>query len=226
NYMIEKKISKYNPFSDKVFNVNTDKKIVLVIGQVEDDASIKYGGFDMTNLNLLQEVYEKRKDEYIIFKPHPDVLAGNRKGNIEDKIVFKYADFVAKDISLPALLDVVDEVHTITSLSGFEGIIRGKNVYTYGMPFYAGWGLTNDKFKCERRKRKLSVNELVAGALILYPIYISPKTLKFCEPEVMIEELEEIKKRYNNDYVYRLLTDIRNNIFRKVQLIGKVIVGE
>ncbi|WP_456478937.1 capsular polysaccharide export protein, LipB/KpsS family, partial [Nautilia sp.] len=120
-------------------------------------------------------------------------------------------------------LDVCDEVHTITSLSGFEGIIRGKEVYTYGMPFYAGWGLTIDEKKCERRKRKLSVNELVAGAYILYPRYISPKTGKFCEVEVLIKDIEELKNKYNNDMIYRLLTDFRNNIFRKIQTAGKLL---
>ncbi len=222
-YLIEKKISKYNIHKDKKLSFNIDKKIVLIVGQVEDDASIIYGGSSMSNLELLKKVYEKRKDEYIIYKPHPDVVAGNRKGNIPKNEALKYANEVIEDISLPSLLDVCDEVHTITSLSGFEALIRGKKVYTYGMPFYAGWGLTIDEKKCKRRKRKLSIEELIAGAYIIYPRYISVKTNKFCEVEVLIEELEELKKRYNNDNIYKLLTNIRNNFFRKIQLVGKVL---
>ncbi|WP_456488579.1 capsular polysaccharide biosynthesis protein [Caminibacter pacificus] len=224
NYLIEKKISKYNIHKDKKLKFNTDKKIVLVVGQVEDDASIIYGGNKMTNLELLRKVYEKRKNEFIIYKPHPDVLAGNRKGNIPKKEALKYADEVIEDVSLPSLLEVCDELHTITSLSGFEALIRDKDVYTYGMPFYAGWGLTIDEKKCERRKRKLSIHELIAGAYILYPRYISPKTGKLCEVEILIKELDELKNRYNNDNIYKLLTDIRNNFFRKIQLIGKAIL--
>ena len=222
-YLIEKKISKYNIHKDKKLNFKTDKKIVLVVGQVEDDASIIYGGDGMSNLELLKKVYEKRKDEFIIYKPHPDVLAGNRKGNIPKEVVLKYANKVIEDISLPSLFEVIDEVHTITSLSGFEALIRDKKVYTYGMPFYAGWGLTVDEKRCKRRKRKLSIEELIAGAYIIYPRYISPKTGKFCEVEILIEELEALKNRYNNDIVYRLLTNIRNNFFRKIQLAGKVL---
>ncbi len=224
-YLIEKKISKYNIHKDKKISFNTDKKIVLVVGQVEDDASIIYGGDGMSNLELLKKVYEKRKDEYIIYKPHPDVLAGNRKGNIPNNEALKFANEVIEDISLPSLLDVCDEVHTITSLSGFEALIRGKKVYTYGMPFYAGWGLTIDERKCERRKRKLNVEELIAGAYIIYPRYISPKNNKFCEVEVLIKEIEELKNRYNNDVIYYLLTLIRNNIIRKIQSVGKVLAG-
>ena len=221
-YLIEKKISKYNIYKDKKLSFNTNKKIVLVIGQVEDDASIIFGGDDMSNLELLKKVYEKRKDEFIIYKPHPDVMAGNRKGNILKKEALKYANEIIENISLPSLLEVCDEVHTITSLSGFEALIRDKKVYTYGMPFYAGWGLTIDEKKCKRRKRKLSIEELIAGSYILYPRYISPKTGKFCEVEVLIEEIEELKYRYNNDIVYKLFTNIRNNFFRKIQLIGKL----
>ena len=222
-YLIEKKISKYNIHKDKKLSFNIDKKIVLIVGQVEDDASIIYGGSSMSNLELLKKVYEKRKDEYIIYKPHPDVVAGNRKGNIPKNEALKYANEVIEDVSLPSLLEACDEIHTITSLSGFEALIRGKEVYTYGMPFYAGWGLSVDEKKCKRRKRKLSIEELIAGAYIIYPRYISVKTNKFCEVEVLIEELEELKKRYNNDNIYKLLTNIRNNFFRKIQLVGKVL---
>jgi len=223
NFLIEKKISKYNIYKDKKLSFSTDKKIVLVIGQVEDDASIIYGGDRMSNLELLKKVYEKRKDEFIIYKPHPDVIAGNRKGNISKDEALKYANEIIEDVSLPSLLEVSDEVHTITSLSGFEALIRGKKVYTYGIPFYAGWGLTIDEKECKRRKRKLSIEELIAGAYILYPRYISPKTGKFCEIEVFIKEIEELKNRYNNDKFYRFLIDLRSFIFRKIQLIGKLI---
>jgi len=224
DYLIEKKISKYNIHKDKKIKFNTDKKIVLVVGQVEDDASIIYGGNKMTNLELLKKVYEKRKDEYIIYKPHPDVVAGNRKGHIPKSEALKYAKEVIEDISLPSLLEVCDELHTITSLSGFEALIREKKVYTYGMPFYAGWGLTIDEKKCKRRKRNLTLNELIAGAYILYPRYISPKKERFCEVEVLIKEIEELKNRYNNEIIYRLFTDLRNNISRKIQLIGKALL--
>ena len=53
-----------------------------------------------------------------------------------------------------SLISLVDEVHTITSLVG--QIRHRKKVITYGLPFYAGWGLTEDRISCPRRKRKLS----------------------------------------------------------------------
>ncbi len=46
------------------------------------------------------------------------------------------------------------------------------------MPFYAGWGLTNDKQHCSRRKAQLNLNELVAAAIILYPRYFNWDTMQ------------------------------------------------
>jgi len=219
NYLIENKLSKYNIHQDKDLSFDTHKKIVLVIGQVEDDASIKYGGDGMSNLELIQKVYEKKSDEYIIYKPHPDVEAGNRKGKIDRDIVLGYVDEIVDDVSLPSLLDVCDEVHTITSLSGFEALLREKRVYTYGMPFYASWGLTIDDKECARRDRSITLLELIAATYILYPRYISPITGKFCEVEVLVFELDRLKSRYNSDSLYRYFIDSRNYISRKTQLL-------
>jgi len=225
-YLIEKKLSKYNIHKDKSIVFNTDKRIILVIGQVEDDASIKYGGDGMSNLELLKKVYQKREGKYIIYKPHPDVEAGNRKGKIDKNTVLKYATEFITDVSLPSLLEVSDEVHTITSLSGFEALIRGKKVYTYGMPFYAGWGLTIDEKNCTRRDKKISLLELVAATYIIYPRYINPDTNKFCEVEVLISALEKQKNRYNNNLLYKSFINIRNFISRKIQFMIKLILGD
>jgi capsular polysaccharide export protein len=93
------------------------------------------------------------------------------------------------DISMREMLPAVDEVHVLTSLAGFEALLRGRGVTCYGQPFYAGWGLTNDKVPVERRSRRLSLSMLVAGALILYPTYVSRATGRFITPEQAVDEL-------------------------------------
>ncbi|QCT94715.1 capsular polysaccharide biosynthesis protein [Caminibacter mediatlanticus TB-2] len=223
DYLINNKISKYNIFSYKKLNIKTNKKIIFVPGQVEDDASIIYGANGMSNLELLQKVRKNNRDAFIIFKPHPDVVVGNRIGNIDKDIALKYCDLIIDKISIDSILEICDEVHTMTSLVGFEALIRGKKVYTYGIPFYSNWGLTIDEKKLQRRKRKLTIEELIAGAYIIYPRYIHPKTFKFCEVEVLISELEKIKKLYNSNLIYRYFTNIRNYLSRKSQLILRLI---
>ena len=230
--LVTEGISKYNISNSKkniseILNLDRiNRHIVLVPGQVEDDASVIYGAENMSNEKLLIEVKKARSDSFIIYKPHPDVVAGNRKGEVSKDILENCCDIVIEDISISDILDICDEVHTMTSLVGFEALLRRKSVFTYGIPFYAGWGLSSDKKRCERRCRRLSVEELVYGTLILYPRYISPKSGLLCEAEETLEELAKVKRRYNNDSIYRIKTDIRNRISRYAQRLMKVVGGE
>ncbi|EAV9750723.1 capsular polysaccharide biosynthesis protein, partial [Campylobacter jejuni] len=176
--LLENRFSKYNGLKheDLKINAKIGQKIILIPAQVEDDASMILGGFGLSTLDLLKEVRAKNQDAYIIFKPHPDVLSGNRVGLKDETLILEFCDEIVKDCSIDSAIKIADEIHTITSTSGFDALLRAKKVFAYGMPFYAGWGLTKDKYRCERRTRKLSLEELVAGALIAYPRYINPKT--------------------------------------------------
>jgi len=152
------------------------RTVVLVPGQVEDDASIRLGCTTVrTNLALLQAVRAARPNAFIVYKPHPDVASGNRKGRVALQAARQWANHIETTLSVVSCIDAVDEVHTMTSLSGFDALLRGRRVVTYGQPFYAGWGLTEDRAEqataFERRTRRLSLDELVAGALLHYPIY-------------------------------------------------------
>jgi len=162
---------------------------VLVPGQVEDDASILTGAAGLrSNADLLRLVRRERPDAQIIYKPHPDVTAGLRAGALAE--AEKLADLVATDADISALLDAVDEVWTITSLTGFEALLRGVRVTTLGAPFYAGWGLTRDLGEVPRRRRaRPDLAGLVHAALIDYPRYFDPVTGLPCPVEVAMDRL-------------------------------------
>jgi len=163
-------------------------RVVLVAGQVEDDASVQAGGAGVAgNLDLLRRARAAEPDARILFKPHPDVDAGYRRGRIPDTTALTHADAVVRDRGVAALLGEVDAVHVLTSLAGFEALLRGRAVVTHGHPFYAGWGLTHDLAgPVPRRTRRLSLAQLVAGTLILYPRYLDPVTQTPCPPETVL----------------------------------------
>ena len=191
----ENHISKYNLGDTQCVINSNGKEVALVVGQVEKDASIRLGTGDIdTNLKLLQVVRDKFPEAHIIYKPHPDVIAGIRKRGVSEALEKNYYDQIVESGDAIALFDSVDTIHTMTSLVGFEGLLRKKKVYTYGMPFYSGWGLTEDLIKINRRKRVLSLSELVYGALIQYPTYISSESKMYTSPERIIKELIEQKK--------------------------------
>ncbi|NRB01978.1 MAG: capsular polysaccharide biosynthesis protein [Rhodobacteraceae bacterium] len=161
---------------------------VLVVGQVEDDASIRLGTSDVTtNAGLLAAARAARPDDVILYKPHPDVEAGLRIGTVEDTSA---ADLVLENTDIAPLLSAVDEVWTMTSLTGFEALLRGVHVVTLGAPFYAGWGLTEDRGDVPPRRREdISLAGLVHATLIDYPRYLDPVTGAPCPVEVVVDRL-------------------------------------
>lgn len=188
-------ISKYG--QDSTHRQNAEKnarsagrKLVLVTGQVGDDRSVLRGGGGLDNLELLRRARAQEPGATIVFKPHPDVEAGHRKGRIPDPIALEFADEIDRTSSIAALLDRVDAVHVLTSLAGFEALMRGREVVTHGVPFYAGWGLTRDLGAVPaRRTRRRSLDELVAATLILYPRYLDPVTRLPCGPETLVDRI-------------------------------------
>ena len=119
--------------------------VVLVPGQVESDASIAYGAPGVrSNLGLLEAVRARRPGDHLVYKPHPDVLAAKRPGDAGIDAARRWCDEIVTDIPMHRLLERVDEVQVLTSLAGFEALLRGKPVVCHGHPFYAGWGLTDD----------------------------------------------------------------------------------
>lgn len=181
--ILEQGITKYNTGRGEPPRLPKDRTIALVPGQVEDDASVRWGGFGLTTLDLLRAAREARPEAFLIFKPHPDVERGNRPGALPDATALQYADLVLRDFPMGRLLPLVHEVHTLTSQTGFEALLRGVRVCTYGGPFYAGWGLTEDRRVFPRRRARLHLDELVAGALLLYPTYYDWQTRQFCRAE-------------------------------------------
>jgi capsular polysaccharide export protein len=186
--LIHTGLTKYNVGTGRWQGPKTTQKIILVPGQVESDASIRYGAYEIRrNIELLREVRKRNPKAYIVYKPHPDVVAGLRLQTEPDAL--QWCDTVVVNVSMAALLEQVDEVHVITSLTGFEALLRGKTVHCYGQPFYAGWGLTRDHHTHPRRVRKLALDELIAGSLILYPSYVSRETRELASPETVLDEL-------------------------------------
>ena len=195
--LIAARLSKYN--LSGILPDMPDGPRILVPGQVEDDASIRLGaGHIRTNLGLLQAARSLHLNATIIYKPHPDVEAGLRPGAIPDANLRGLADVVARHSDPIQLIEACDEVVTMTSLLGFEALLRGKHVTCLGTPFYAGWGLTEDLGPIPLRRKQAKDGHplprpgllaLAHAALIAYPRYYDPVSRKPCPPEVVLHRL-------------------------------------
>lgn len=177
----------------------TGKPRLLIVGQVEDDLSVQYCGSNIkTNRGLIERVRQDNPDAYLIYKPHPDVEAGLRAGKVDAECL-QQVQAVAHDTAMPDCLAFVDEVHTISSLTGFEALLRDLKVVCYGLPFYAGWGLTTDidtrlvpkadYLLRRKRQTELTLEQLLHCTLIDYPLYRLPAGYGLAQVEQVIDYL-------------------------------------
>lgn len=174
-------ISKYNnnlPLP-KDFLSSNDEKRVLIITQVANDASLEFGlAKDFNTQDLIEDCIRENPDSKIYIKIHPDVLTGRKQSDFKIENLPKNCKIINQNYNPIALLKKFHKVYTKTSGMGFEALILGCECVCYGMPFYAGWGITKDKLKCERRITKRSLEEIFAASFLLYSKYFNPYTKK------------------------------------------------
>lgn len=196
----EQALTKYNVGTRSQLNWRTlaeERRIILVPGQVDDDASVQLGSpFVAGNAALLEAVRAAHPDAFIVFKPHPDVVSGNRRGQVPEKVLNACVDVVETSAGIVDCLDAADAVHVLTSLTGLEALIRSKPVTVWGQPFYAGWGLTTDMHPLARRGRNLPLAALVYATYAWYPTYVDYKTGLCSTPLRMARQLAEERKNY------------------------------
>ena len=191
--------------------VRTSNYSILVVGQVEDDASLIYGQSKIKlNTDLVIQARKEHPTADIYFKPHPDYISNNRRSISEINKIKDICAILDHNISLETIFRNIDHVYTMTSLVGLEALINGLKVTTFGVPFYSNWGLTDDRVKIQRRSKKLSIEELVAGSYFLYPKYLHLESDEFITFEeassyFIFETLKEtnIFELYKSNKLYR-----------------------
>ncbi|HSX75382.1 MAG TPA: capsular polysaccharide biosynthesis protein, partial [Shinella sp.] len=185
--LVRRGVSKYNLGTAADLPVVAGGRLkILVPGQVEKDASIRYGSpVVRSNADLVQAVRALFPGAFVVYKAHPDVVSGLRDGGAEPQ----EADLVVRSGDILQWIGWADRIETMTSLAGFEALLRGKAVGVHGAPFYAGWGLTDDRLPIPRRTRRIDLEALVAESLIRYPLYVHPLSGLACRPEDLVEEI-------------------------------------
>jgi len=195
--ILSARVTKYNTEFHRhlALEVDPERLTILVPGQVESDASIRLGCERVeTNEGLLRKVRATHPTAFVVYKPHPDTLARNRNGHIDAATLRQLCDHVETEVDVIGCIDAVREVHTMTSLAGFDALLRGRRVVAYGRPFYAGWGLTEDRLDIPRRTRSLTLEDLVVGTLLRYPRYWQPEIGAFVSAESVVRRIADTRK--------------------------------
>ena len=212
-------------------NTDCERVIALVVGQVGDDVSVCLGGVGIrSDLELIAEVRKNNPSALIMYKPHPDVVSLNVAATdinvVQRAKAEAIADLTVCDIDIQACLEMVDELHTISSLAGFEALIRGVKVFAYGRPFYSGWGLTVDMAGVERRGRHLTKQALVHAVLIDYPRYMDYESGCFITVEQALNSIGKIKQQSGAAKTQAIPSSKLRRVYLKLRnLTGSLIYG-
>ena len=173
---------------------------VLVIDQTRGDASVRASGADRARfLEMLFVAREENPGARIVLKTHPETGAGYRAGHFRPEDAQGDITLFDAPASPWTLLDGATAVYTVSSQMGFEAILAGHRPRVFGLPFYAGWGLTEDEILIPRRRRKLTRAQLCAGAMILYPRWYDPFQDRICEIEDVLGTLEARARAWRDD---------------------------
>ena len=201
--IVSNKISKYNHqpiFTPKIGRDGVNK--VLVIDQSYGDFSIIRGMADESTFEkMLKSAIEDNPESDILVKTHPDTIAGKKAEKNGYYQELKEHDNIYK-VTFPinpySLLEVCDKVYVCSSQFGLEALMAGKEVHVFGMPFYAGWGLTIDAQHLERRTNKRTLEELFYIFYCMYTHWVDPD--KGCETTIdaVIDKMIRLRTEYKS----------------------------
>ena len=176
--------SKYNHAASigaKMFDTTRPGRKVLVVDQTSGDMSVSLGGADAkTFSDMLQAAMAENPDATVYVKTHPDVSSGRKRGYLTDVQSKERIVVLRESVNPLDLIAFMDKVYVVSSTMGFEALIVGKQVVCFGVPWYAGWGLTDDRCiqhpAMTRRRKQRTVTELFAAAYMRYTRYLDPVT--------------------------------------------------
>lgn len=168
-------ISKYNHAPE--YEGRLPDRYVLVADQTYGDLSVAAGLAGQASFEMmLQAALDENLDHEVLVKVHPDVLTHRKRGWISANILDHPRIHLIGDGSHPVrLLRYASRVYTVTSLIGFEALLWNRPVRCFGMPFYAGWGLTEDALPAPHRRGQARLEDIVHAAFVAQARYVDPR---------------------------------------------------
>lgn len=183
------KLSKYNHAPAVAISIVAGQKNILVVDQTYGDQSIALGGVqEQVFEKMLSQACQDHPEAMIWVKTHPDVSEKKRTGYLTHVQASQQVRLLTQAMNPLVLLEQMDEVYVVSSQLGFEALIMGKTVHCFGVPWYAGWGLTDDsaapmEILNGRRGHSRRLSQLFTAAYFHYARYINPQTGLRCELE-------------------------------------------
>lgn len=187
-------ISKYNdgPLLDEAalgLAPRGGRPRVLLVDQTYGDASVSAGLADSRSfVEMLEAARAENPGAEIVVKLHPEVMNGTKYGYLAG-LDLEGVRVIAVPVNPWSLLEIVDRVYVVTSQLGFEALMAGLPVSCFGAPFYAGWGLTDDRVAIPRRTARPTLAQLFSAAYLDYTAYIDTRSDQRISFEAALDQL-------------------------------------
>ena len=196
--IVENRLSKYNHQPMEVPEVGVPgRRKVLVVDQSYGDFAIRKGwASEETFVRMLEAACRENPDADILVKTHPDTMTGTRKGYYDRLEEHGNVYRVTMPVNPYSLMSLVDKVYVCSTQFGFEALMAGKEVHVFGMPFYAGWGITVDDQKNPRRTLRRTLEEVFHIFFLKYTYWVNPDTGRPCSIDESIDWLLKIREEY------------------------------
>ncbi|WP_164848448.1 hypothetical protein [Sinorhizobium meliloti] len=199
--IVKNKVSKYNDAPDvlpeNIAGAKTKRRI-LIIDQRLGDASISGALAGQREFEAMLKRAFDQEDADIVVKIHPDAMTPGKlsavSSNLGPYLRNPRLKLIEEKVNPYTLFEAVDEVYTVSSGMGFEAVMAGKPVTCFGVPYYAGWGLTTDMVPFPRRSKKRTVEEVFHVAWIMLSRYADPKTERLCSIEHAVKAMAAERK--------------------------------
>jgi capsular polysaccharide export protein len=215
-------LSKYNDAPDiAVQTLPRDRPLVIVLDQTSGDMSVPAGGGGPESfLQMLDAALAENPGCRVLVRTHPDVLSGRRRGFLTEEARRRAVPLLSVAAGWPSIARYAARVYSVTSLGGLEAVIAGVPVSCFAMPFYAGWGLTEDRVQCARRQARPSLAALVSAIYQRYPGYVDPIHGGRCEALTLARRLAAARSAVAEGRIAAAIAERRPAAVRVLGWIG------
>ena len=147
----------------------------------------------------------------ILIKTHPETQTGPAPRPFHDAESCRRKSRWNPARSRPGVcLEGAVAVYTVSSLSwGSRRSSPATARMVFGQPFYAGWGLTQDRTPPPRRGRNLTRVQMFAAAMILAPLWYDPCLDRLCSFEEALNQLEAETRAWREDRLGHVASGMR-----------------
>lgn len=192
------RLSKYNhaPMrSPKSLGLRVAEKFVFVIDQTAGDASVAGAGAnEKTFLVMLEAAIADNPGRHVVVKLHPETINGRKPGHLVHAARDRRVSVISEDVNPWSVIENAECLYVVSSQLGFEAMLAGVRVVTFGQGFYSGWGLVDCRCQSPERRCLARREDIAAAAYLDYCRWIHPFSGEKIELEDAIEILAEARR--------------------------------